>query len=100
MKLVNNFICGVQAASFAEALKLTDAGGLNRIKALSILTNGAPGSRIVKRVAERLPANDFTPNFMLRWMAKDLSYAQGGIHQKCLTPNRGCGFINISPRRC
>jgi 3-hydroxyisobutyrate dehydrogenase len=77
MKLVNNFICGVQAASFAEGLKLIDAGGLNRTKAMSILTNGAPGSGIVKRVAERVAANEYTPNFMLRWMAKDLAYALG-----------------------
>lgn len=75
MKLVNNFICGVQAASLAEGLRLIDAGGLDRAKAMSILTNGAPGSGIVKRVAERVAANEYTPNFMLRWMLKDLSYA-------------------------
>jgi 3-hydroxyisobutyrate dehydrogenase len=75
MKLVNNFVCGVQAASLAEALALIEAGGLNRSKALSILTGGAPGSGIVKRVADRVTANDFTPNFALRWMAKDLAYA-------------------------
>jgi 3-hydroxyisobutyrate dehydrogenase len=77
MKLVNNFVCGVQAASFAEALSLIDAGGLDRDKAVSILTGGAPGSGIVKRVADRVAANDFTPNFGLRWMAKDLAYAIG-----------------------
>jgi 3-hydroxyisobutyrate dehydrogenase len=77
MKLVNNFVCGVQAASFAEALSLIDAGGLDRDKAMSILTGGAPGSGIVKRVADRVAANDFTPNFGLRWMAKDLAYAIG-----------------------
>src|SRR5580700_7455000 len=77
MKLVNNFLCGVQAASFAEALSLMEAGGLDREKAVSILTAGAPGSGIVKRVAERVAANDFTPNFGLRWMAKDLAYAIG-----------------------
>lgn len=75
MKLVNNFVCGVQAASIAEALALIDAGGLKRAQAMSILTSGAPGSGIVKRVAERVAANEYTPNFMLRWMAKDLSYA-------------------------
>lgn len=75
MKLVNNFVCGVQAASFAEAVSMIDAGGLDRAKAISILTGGAPGSGIVKRVAERIAANDFTPNFALRWMAKDLAYA-------------------------
>jgi 3-hydroxyisobutyrate dehydrogenase len=75
MKLVNNFVCGVQAASMAEALALIDKGGLDRGQALSILTAGAPGSGIVKRVAERVAANDYTPNFALRWMAKDLAYA-------------------------
>lgn len=75
MKLINNFVCGVQAASFAEAVSLIEAGGLDRTKALSILTGGAPGSGIVKRIADRIAANDFTPNFALHWMAKDLSYA-------------------------
>jgi 3-hydroxyisobutyrate dehydrogenase len=75
MKLVNNFLCGVQAASFAEAMSVIDAGGLDRAKAMSILAAGAPGSGIVKRVAERIAANDFTPNFALRWMTKDLGYA-------------------------
>jgi 3-hydroxyisobutyrate dehydrogenase len=75
MKLINNFVCGVQAASFAEAVSMMDAGGLDRAKAVSILTGGAPGSGIVKRVAERIATNDFTPNFALRWMTKDLSYA-------------------------
>jgi 3-hydroxyisobutyrate dehydrogenase len=77
MKLVNNFLCGVQAASFREALSLIDAGGLDRDKAVPILTGGAPGSGIMKRVAERVAANDFTPIFGLRWMAKDLAYAIG-----------------------
>lgn len=75
MKLINNFICGVQAASLAEGLALIRVGGLDRDKALSILTSGAPGSGIVKRVASRVTAGDFDPNFALRWMAKDLSYA-------------------------
>jgi 3-hydroxyisobutyrate dehydrogenase len=75
MKLINNFVCGVQAASFGEAVSMIDAGGLDRAKALSILTGGAPGSGIVKRVAERVATNDFTPNFALHWMAKDLTYA-------------------------
>ena len=75
MKLVNNFVCGVQAASFAEALSLVDAAGMDRSKAISILTGGAPASGIVKRVADRAVSKDFSPTFALRWMAKDLSYA-------------------------
>jgi 3-hydroxyisobutyrate dehydrogenase len=78
MKLINNFLCGVQVASFAEALDLIDAAGLDREKAVAILTGGAPGSGIVKRVAERVAARDFSPNFALRWMAKDIAYAIDG----------------------
>ncbi len=75
MKLINNFMCGVQAASLAEAAYLIDAGGLDREKALAILTNGAPGSGLVKRAVARAAAKDFTPHFILRLMAKDLGYA-------------------------
>jgi 3-hydroxyisobutyrate dehydrogenase len=82
MKLVNNFLCGVEAASFAEALRLVDAGGLDRAKAISILTGGAPGSGILKRMAERETTNDFTAVFALQWMAKDLAYAINAASDK------------------
>jgi 3-hydroxyisobutyrate dehydrogenase len=82
MKLVNNFLCGVQAASFAEAMALVEASGLERSRAMSILTAGAPGSGIVKRIVERLETNDFTPNFLLRWMAKDLTCALESAAEK------------------
>lgn len=75
MKLINNFVCGVQAASFAEAAGMIGTAGLDRQKAFSVLTEGAPGSGIVKRVAGRVLANDFDPNFALQLMAKDLAYA-------------------------
>jgi 3-hydroxyisobutyrate dehydrogenase len=75
MKLINNFMCGVQAASFAEAVSLIEAGGLDRGKAEAILMSGAPGSGIIKRAAASAAANDYTPNFHLRLMAKDLGYA-------------------------
>jgi 3-hydroxyisobutyrate dehydrogenase len=75
MKLINNFLAAVQAVSFGEALSLIEAGGLDRAKATSILTEGAPGSPILKRVAERVASGDFTPHFHLSLMAKDVTYA-------------------------
>lgn len=75
LKLINNFMCGVQAASLAEGEAMIAAGGLDLEKSLAVLTNGAPGSGLVKRAAERAFANDFTPNFPLHLMAKDLGYA-------------------------
>jgi 3-hydroxyisobutyrate dehydrogenase len=77
MKLINNFMSGVQAASLAEATAFIQASGLDQEKALAVLTGGAPGSPLVKLLSARAKAGDFTPNFVLRLMAKDLSYAIG-----------------------
>ncbi len=75
LKLINNFLCGAQLASLAEALALIDRSGLDRARALEVLTNGAPGSPLVKIIAARSEAGDVTANFPLRLMAKDLKYA-------------------------
>jgi 3-hydroxyisobutyrate dehydrogenase len=74
MKLINNFVCGVQAASFAEALSMVEGAGLDRATAVRILAEGAPGSGIVKKIATQMTGNE-DPNFSLRLMAKDLRYA-------------------------
>lgn len=66
LKLVNNFMCGVQAASLAEALALIERSGLDRAKSLELLTTGAPGSPLVKTLSARMTARDYTPNFLLR----------------------------------
>jgi 3-hydroxyisobutyrate dehydrogenase len=98
MKLINNFLCGVQAASFSEALSLIDAGSLDRRKALSILTGGAPGSGIVKRMADRVSAGDFTPNFALRWMAKDLTYAIDGASRNGIDLQTASAALSVFQR--
>jgi 3-hydroxyisobutyrate dehydrogenase len=91
MKLINNFLSGVQAASLAEAAAFIQASGLDHDKALAVLTNGAPGSPLVKLLSARAKAGDFTPNFVLRLMAKDLSYAieEGSHHQIALQTAKG-----------
>lgn len=75
MKLANNFASGVQAAAFAEALALIEAKGLDAAKAAAILKTGAPGSPMVGLMADRMTAEDYTPNFYIPLMAKDLGYA-------------------------
>jgi 3-hydroxyisobutyrate dehydrogenase len=75
MKLINNFVCGIQAASFAEAMALVDVSGLNREKCISVLANSALASPLVKRMLASMAADDFTPNFPLKLMTKDIGYA-------------------------
>ena len=75
VKLVNNFMAGVQVAAFAEALVWLERTGIDQTKALAFLLEGAAASPITKVMATRMTAGDFTPNFLLRLMAKDLGYA-------------------------
>jgi 3-hydroxyisobutyrate dehydrogenase len=76
MKLINNFVCGVQAVALAEAVAIIERSGLDREIAVGVLTSGAPGSPLVKLLSGRMLTKDFTPNFLMKLMAKDLRYAQ------------------------
>ncbi len=76
LKLINNFLCGVQVASFAEALGWIERSGLDRVQALEFLKTGAPGSGIFKAMSERMIARTYEVNFKLRLLEKDLRYAQ------------------------
>jgi 3-hydroxyisobutyrate dehydrogenase len=75
VKLVNNFVCGVEVAALAEAIAVLQRSGLEWARALEVLTDGAPGSPLMKMVAARMTSGDYTPQFQLRLMLKDLGYA-------------------------
>ncbi|HUQ10759.1 MAG TPA: NAD(P)-dependent oxidoreductase [Steroidobacteraceae bacterium] len=75
MKLINNFMCGVQLASLAEAIAMAERSGLDSQVAAQVLSNGSPGSPLVRMVAERMVKRDYTPNFLVPLMVKDLDYA-------------------------
>ena len=77
LKLINNFLAGVHVAAFGEALAWIERTGLDRAQALAFLSESAVGSPVTKTMAARMGAADFTPNFFLKLMAKDLGYAIG-----------------------
>jgi 3-hydroxyisobutyrate dehydrogenase len=95
MKLINNFVCGVQAASLAEAASLIQKGGLDPGKAFSVLTGGAPGSPLVKTLIERVTSGNGEVNFELRLMAKDLSYAVDDGSRNGLTLETAAAALNV-----
>jgi 3-hydroxyisobutyrate dehydrogenase len=76
MKLINNFLCGVQVASLAQGMTWIERSGLDRDKALSILKSGAPGSPLLGAISARMTSKNYAVNFLLRLMAKDLLYAE------------------------
>jgi 3-hydroxyisobutyrate dehydrogenase len=76
MKLINNFLCGVQVASLAEGLTWIERSGLDREKALTVLKSGAPGSPLLSAISARMTSQNYAVNFLLSLMAKDLLYAE------------------------
>ena len=76
MKLINNFLCGVQVASLAEAVVWIERSGLNREQALEFLKQAAPGSPLLRGVAARMVEATYEVNFFLSLMKKDMNYAQ------------------------
>jgi 3-hydroxyisobutyrate dehydrogenase len=82
LKLINNFLAGVHVAATAEAVAWIERTELDRAQAIAFLSDSAVGSPVTKTVAARMCAPDFTPNFFLRLMAKDLGYASGGMDNR------------------
>jgi 3-hydroxyisobutyrate dehydrogenase len=81
LKLVNNFLCGVQVASLAEGIAWLERSGLDRDRALDFLKSGAAGSPVVANVSTRMANHDYAVNFLLKLMSKDLQYAQDAAAQ-------------------
>jgi 3-hydroxyisobutyrate dehydrogenase len=81
MKLINNFLCGVQIASLAEGLAWIERSGLDTEKALTVLKSGAPGSPLLGAISARMVSQNYGVNFLLNLMTKDLLYAQNEAAQ-------------------
>lgn len=75
MKLLNNFLCGVQLASLAEGMVWLERSGLDVEKALDLLKRGAPGSPLLANLSARMMNRDYAVNFYLKLMDKDMQYA-------------------------
>jgi 3-hydroxyisobutyrate dehydrogenase len=79
----------------AEALSLIERSGLDREKALGVLTEGAPGSPLVKLLSGRMTARQYEPNFVLRLMAKDLRYAVTEADHQALDLDMGRAALRV-----
>lgn len=75
LKLINNFLCGVQIASLAEAFVWIERSGLNRDQSLEFLKKGAPGSPLLAAISARMVDATYGVNFLLPLMQKDMQYA-------------------------
>jgi 3-hydroxyisobutyrate dehydrogenase len=74
LKLVNNMLSASLTAAIAEAAQVAEAAGLDRDAALEVLAEGAAGSRLMKTKLPKIFKRDFSPQFQLELMEKDLRY--------------------------
>ena len=74
LKLINNMISASLTATLGEAAQTAEAAGLDRDATLEILAEGAAGCRLTKTKLPKIFKRDFSPQFFLELMDKDLRY--------------------------
>src|SRR6185436_13093711 len=74
LKLINNMIAASLTAAVAEAAQIAEAANLDRAAVMEVLNEGAAGSRVLKNKLPKIFGRDFTPQFHLELMDKDLRY--------------------------
>jgi 3-hydroxyisobutyrate dehydrogenase-like beta-hydroxyacid dehydrogenase len=74
LKLVNNMLSASLIAALGEAAQVIEAAKLDTKAAAEILGEGAVGCRVVKGKLPKMLARDFSPQFQLELMDKDVRY--------------------------
>lgn len=74
IKLVNNMLSGTMNAAIAEAMAVACAAGVSTEAAQAVLSEGAAGSRLTRVKIPKMLGRDFSPQFQLGLMDKDLRY--------------------------
>lgn len=75
LKIVNNLIMGISMYGFIEGLLLGESLGIDKEKIFEIL-NGSPiAAPMVQLKREKIKKNNYSPEFPLQWLQKDLHLA-------------------------
>jgi 3-hydroxyisobutyrate dehydrogenase len=74
IKLINNMVSGSLLAVLAEAAHVAEAAGLDPAAAVAALSDGAAGSRMLRSKLPKMFQREFTPQFQLELMEKDIRY--------------------------
>jgi 3-hydroxyisobutyrate dehydrogenase len=74
LKLINNMLSASLTAAIAEAAQAAETANLDRDATLEVLGEGAAGSRLMKTKLPKIFKRDFSAQFQLELMDKDLRY--------------------------
>ncbi|RMG20474.1 MAG: NAD(P)-dependent oxidoreductase [Methanobacteriota archaeon] len=72
LKMVFNMLLGIQIAAFSEALALAKGLGLKQDLIFDVILNSPIVAPYLKLKEEKIRKKDFSPEFPLKWMQKDL----------------------------
>jgi 3-hydroxyisobutyrate dehydrogenase/glyoxylate/succinic semialdehyde reductase len=75
LKMVNNLLLASSMAAFAEGLVLGEALGISRDRLLELLLKTPLIAPYLATKREKIERNDYSPEFPLEWMQKDLHLA-------------------------
>lgn len=76
MKLINNLVLGNFMAVLSEAIALAESSGIDKQKAIDILSVGAGNSMVLTVKKDKILKEDFSPHFSNAMIYKDLHYLQ------------------------
>ena len=74
IKLINNMLSAVMNTALAEAVMLARAAGLDPEPVTQLLNEGPAGSRLTRTKLPKVFGRDFSPQFQLALMEKDMRY--------------------------
>ena len=74
LKLINNMLTATLTAAIAEGAQAAEAANLDRDAVMEVLNEGAAGSRALKTKLPKMFKRDFSAQFQLELMDKDLRY--------------------------
>ncbi len=76
LKLINNVVLASFMATLSEAIACAEAVGLSRERAIEVLGAGAGRSLVLEAKKGKLLAEDYTPQFSVELLLKDLHNAR------------------------
>jgi 3-hydroxyisobutyrate dehydrogenase len=92
MKLVNNLVLAAFLVGIAEAVALGEDVGIPRKTILDVLSVGAGNSAVLTGKKEKLLNDDFSPQFSVSMISKDLRY----IEDMAKAKNRPLLFATVA----
>lgn len=86
MKMSVNMMLAVNMAAYTEAVALAEKQGLDKLKVAQRISEMPVAAPFLSLKQEKLENHDYSPEFPLKWMMKDLRLAADSAYEKIPLP--------------